>query len=88
MIKKAKYPVYITTLLNPYFIKSLRILYMLKINFGHSWQILNQFEGPHDFVLHLLCLLNKELFEVIFVKNDCSKFLFTIHNAKIINVAL
>ncbi len=74
--------------MNPYFIKSLSILNMLMIYFRDPLKILDQVKGPYDLVLYFLALTDKELFEVILVKNYSSILLFFIHGANIINVVL
>lgn len=49
---------------------------------------LYQVQGPNDFIFYFVSLFDEEIVKVVFIKYDCSKFLFLGHVTKIRKVAL
>ena len=88
LIEKAENPKYITSLLNPYFVKSFSILNVFQVSLWNKLNVFNQLNCPDYFVPYFNTLFFKEVLKVFFVKNNGSKLLIFRHDQKIGEVAL
>lgn len=82
MIEKAKYPKYITRLLNTNFKQPICIVNMLKICFRNYWKVFNQIKSPDNFVLYLLPLVLEEVVKIVLIEKNPSLGLLFIHFGK------
>ena len=70
------------------FKKPLFILKMLKIFLRHSFVLFNQVKSPCDLLLYFNSLSDKEVREIVLVKDDCPPSFVFNHEIKIGDVAL
>ena len=86
LVEKAENSKYITSLLNPDFVKSVGTFNVLQVCLGDFLNIFYQLKCPDYLVSYFVTLLYKEVLKVVFVKYDSSILLFFHHKAKIANV--